>query len=140
MSLQPLSPLVTGGTVKAEIKLSGELDGRQYSPGYYKQTDASLAFRQVSSRHHHSNCHPFPPASPLLYMMLPVCLQEWDQAKARQDKALDNIEKGLGVLKGLGEAMGENLSQQDILLTEIDSKVLSTAGICKLASAVPCRA
>lgn len=44
-------------------------------------------------------------------------------AKARQDKALDNIEKGLGVLKGLGEAMGENLSQQDVLLTEIDSKV-----------------
>ena len=44
-------------------------------------------------------------------------------AKARQDKALDNIEKGLGVLKGLGEAMGENLSQQDVLLNEIDSKV-----------------
>ncbi len=43
-------------------------------------------------------------------------------AKVRQDKALDNIEKGLGVLKGLGEAMGENLGQQDVLLSEIDSK------------------
>ena len=28
------------------------------------------------------------------------------------------------MLKGLGEAMGENLTQQDVLLTEIDSKVL----------------
>ena len=28
------------------------------------------------------------------------------------------------MLKGLSEAMGENLSQQDVLLTEIDSKVL----------------
>lgn len=44
-------------------------------------------------------------------------------AKLRQDKALDNIEKGLVVLKGLGEAMGENLNQQDVLLTEIDSKM-----------------
>ena len=50
-------------------------------------------------------------------------LQEWEVAKIRQDKALDNIEKGLGVLKGLGEAMGENLGQQDVLLSEIDSKV-----------------
>ena len=31
------------------------------------------------------------------------------------------------MLKGLGEAMGENLSQQDVLLTEIDTKVLCTA-------------
>lgn len=50
-------------------------------------------------------------------------LQDWEAAKLRQDKALDNIEKGLGVLSGLGEAMGENLNQQDVLLTEIDSKV-----------------
>ena len=50
-------------------------------------------------------------------------LQDWEAAKVRQDKALDNIEKGLGVLKGLGQAMGDNLNQQDVLLTEIDSKV-----------------
>lgn len=50
------------------------------------------------------------------------CIQDWESAKVRQDKALDNIERGLGVLKGLGEAMGENLNQQDVLLTEIDSK------------------
>lgn len=50
-------------------------------------------------------------------------MQEWDTAKAKQDKALDNIEKGLGVLKGIGEAMGENLDQQDVLLREVDSKV-----------------
>lgn len=49
--------------------------------------------------------------------------KEWEVAKVRQDKALDNIEKGLGVLKGIGQAMGENLSQQDILLDEIGSKV-----------------
>ena len=58
-----------------------------------------------------------------LWVLIPEeCCQEWEEAKARQDKALDNIEKGLGVLKGLGQAMGENLSQQDILLTEIDTK------------------
>lgn len=50
-------------------------------------------------------------------------LQDWEAAQVRQDKALDNIEKGLGVLKGLGQAMGDNLNQQDVLLTEIDSKV-----------------
>ena len=43
----------------------------------------------------------------------------------RQDKALDNIEKGLVQLKGIGEAMGENLSQQDVLLAEIDQKVIA---------------
>lgn len=52
-------------------------------------------------------------------------VQEWESAKVRQDKALDNIEKGLGVLKGLGEAMGETLNQQDVLLQEIDTKVVS---------------
>jgi len=56
-----------------------------------------------------------------------MCLQEWEVAKIRQDKALDNIEKGLGVLKGLGEAMGENLGQQDVLLSEIDSKARSSS-------------
>ena len=59
----------------------------------------------------------------MLYLFTTTCdLQEWEVAKIRQDKALDNIEKGLGVLKGLGEAMGENLGQQDVLLSEIDSK------------------
>ena len=56
-------------------------------------------------------------------------LQEWEVAKIRQDKALDNIEKGLGVLKGLGEAMGENLGQQDVLLSEIDSKANRTISL-----------
>ena len=44
-------------------------------------------------------------------------------AKAKQDKALDNIEKGIGTLKGIGEAMGESLKQQDIVLNTIDDKV-----------------
>ena len=56
-------------------------------------------------------------------------MQDWEAAKIRQDKALDNIEKGLGVLKGLGQAMGDNLNQQDVLLTEIDSKVGLHAGM-----------
>ena len=30
------------------------------------------------------------------------------------------------MLKGLGEAMGENLGQQDVLLSEIDSKANCT--------------
>jgi predicted flap endonuclease-1-like 5' DNA nuclease len=49
--------------------------------------------------------------------------QEWEDAKKKQDKALDNIEKGLTTLKGIGEAMGESLNQQDVVLDTIDNKV-----------------
>lgn len=50
-------------------------------------------------------------------------MQEWEDAKRKQDKALDNIEKGISTLKGVGEAMGETLNQQDIVLDTIDEKV-----------------
>ena len=46
-------------------------------------------------------------------------------AKKRQDKALDHIEKGLTTLKGIGEAMGETMTQQGVLLDTIDEKVPS---------------
>ena len=44
-------------------------------------------------------------------------------AKKRQDKALDHIEKGLTTLKGIGEAMGETMTQQGVILDTIDEKV-----------------
>ena len=44
-------------------------------------------------------------------------------AKKRQDKALDNIEKGITTLKGIGEAMGDELRHQNVLADEIESKV-----------------
>jgi hypothetical protein len=50
-------------------------------------------------------------------------MQEWEDAKKKQDKALDRIEKGIGTLKGIGEAMGETLNQQDVVLDTIDDKV-----------------
>ncbi len=53
-------------------------------------------------------------------------MQEWEDAKRKQDKALDNIEKGIGTLKGIGEAMGESLNQQDVVLDTIDEKVTQT--------------
>ena len=52
-----------------------------------------------------------------------VLEQEWEDAKKKQDKALDSIEKGIGTLKGIGEAMGESLNQQDVVLDTIDEKV-----------------
>ena len=55
--------------------------------------------------------------------MVILPMQEWDDAKKKQDKALDSIEKGIGTLKGIGEAMGETLNQQDVVLDTIDDKV-----------------
>ena len=52
-----------------------------------------------------------------------VCLQDWQVAKKKQDLHLDNIEKGLSTLKGIGEAMGETLKTQDVLIDTIDTKV-----------------
>ena len=50
-------------------------------------------------------------------------LQDWQIAKNKQDQHLDNIEKGLSTLKGIGESMGEALKTQDVLLDTIDDKV-----------------
>ncbi len=50
-------------------------------------------------------------------------LQDWQVAKKKQDLHLDNIEKGLSTLKGIGEAMGETLKTQDVLIDTIDTKV-----------------
>lgn len=52
-------------------------------------------------------------------------LQEWEVAKTKQDKALDSIEKGITTLKGIGEAMGDELRHQNILVDEIESKVVT---------------
>lgn len=53
----------------------------------------------------------------------PPLLQDWQIAKNKQDQHLDNIEKGLSTLKGIGESMGEALKTQDVLLDTIDEKV-----------------
>lgn len=50
-------------------------------------------------------------------------LQEWDEAKARQDAQLDNIEAGVGQLKEIGAAMNEELQRHDILINEVDEKM-----------------
>ena len=52
-------------------------------------------------------------------------MQDWQVAKRKQDQHLDNIEKGLTTLKGIGEAMGEALKTQDVLIDTIDTKVCS---------------
>ena len=52
-----------------------------------------------------------------------VLIQDWEVAKTKQDKALDSIERGIGTLKGIGEAMGETLKQQDTVLDAVDDKV-----------------
>ncbi|KAK9865189.1 hypothetical protein WJX84_002251 [Apatococcus fuscideae] len=71
------------------------MDARQLDqPDYWKHTAETSAFRQ-----------------------------DWEVAKKRQDKALDHIEKGLSTLKGIGEAMGETLTQQGVVLDAIDEKV-----------------
>ena len=49
--------------------------------------------------------------------------QDWQVAKKKQDLHLDNIEKSLSTLKGIGEAMGETLKTQDVLIDTIDTKV-----------------
>ena len=60
---------------------------------------------------------------PASHVMAFCIMQDWEVAKKRQDKALDHIEKGLSTLKGIGEAMGETLTQQGVVLDAIDEKV-----------------
>lgn len=152
MYTQPLTPLGEKRKGKHEINVStADIDERQHSPGYYKQTEAAAAFRQARQLCLLiSQCNSDPEVElavqPFQYSTASCFkiagkgrtfqaylqsggfgLQDWESAKVRQDKALDNIEKGLGVLKGLGQAMGDNLNQQDVLLTEIDSKVYHCA-------------
>ena len=56
-------------------------------------------------------------------MLAWLCLQDFEAAKKRQDKALDNIEQGVATLKGIGEAMGETMAHQDVLIDSIDERV-----------------
>lgn len=50
-------------------------------------------------------------------------LQEWEISKGKQDKSLDNIERGLGTLGEMATAMGENLDHQDVLIDAVGEKV-----------------
>ncbi|KAK9800875.1 hypothetical protein WJX73_004063 [Symbiochloris irregularis] len=48
---------------------------------------------------------------------------ENEAAAKRTDKALDEVEKGIGTLKGIGEAIGETLKNQEGLLDAMEDKV-----------------
>jgi hypothetical protein len=50
-------------------------------------------------------------------------MQEWEVSKLKQDKALNNIERGLGTLGEMATAMGENLDHQDVLVDAVGEKV-----------------
>jgi len=50
-------------------------------------------------------------------------LQEFEEAKVRQDQQLESIETGLGHLKEIGAAMNEELQRHDILINEVDEKM-----------------
>ena len=56
-----------------------------------------------------------------------ACVQEWEVSKVKQDKALSNIERGLGTLGELATSMGENLDQQDVLVDAVGEKVRATS-------------
>ena len=43
--------------------------------------------------------------------------------KAKQDRSLENIERGLGVLGEAATAMGENVQHQDALVDAVTEKV-----------------
>lgn len=49
-------------------------------------------------------------------------MQEWDEAKARQDQQLESIETGLGHLKEIGAAMNDELQRHDILINEVGAR------------------
>lgn len=59
----------------------------------------------------------------VLYQVLSSPPQAWQASKARQDKQLDSIERGLETLRGLGEAMGDNLQGQEVLVNDVQDKV-----------------
>jgi hypothetical protein len=68
--------------------------GRVDADGYWAESEAATAFRS-----------------------------EFEASKARQDKVMDGIERGLGDLKEIGAAMGRALDEQYVLTAAIDDKV-----------------
>ena len=71
-----------------------DLDGRYQSADYYTHTDETRAFQA-----------------------------EAQDARERQDAQLEHIETGLGALKEIGGAMGEELARHDELISEVDDKM-----------------
>lgn len=96
----PRKPTRLGGTSRipagatASIELSGPDARAMNNPAYYQHSAESKAL-----------------------------VDDWQVAKKKQDLHLDNIEKGLSTLKGIGEAMGETLKTQDVLIDTIDTKM-----------------
>ena len=78
----------------------------------------------LSQAHHHQR-QGLPPEDwhCLAARHLPVSLQEATLAAKRQDKALDEIEKGVGTMMGLAEGYKDTLKQHDEMITDIDQKV-----------------
>ena len=108
-----------------EINVGSGIGHHADNADYYAHTSETRAFQQVG------------PSLLLscLYISISASLKSWEDqssmrrmqefetAKKRQDKALDNIEKGVATLKGIGEAMGETMAQQDVLIDAIDERV-----------------
>ncbi|KAL6780670.1 SYP71 [Auxenochlorella protothecoides x Auxenochlorella symbiontica] len=94
----PGRPLLGGGSVYApgsSITINPlKLDGRFQSAEHYQHTDQSKAF-----------------------------ISEAEQAERRQNQALERIENGLGTLKELGTAMGEEIQRHDVIIDEVNAKM-----------------
>ena len=83
------------GGARGEISVSPmDLDSRYQSADYYTHTDETRAFQA-----------------------------EAQEARERQDAQLEHIETGLGALKEIGGAMGEELARHDVLISEVDDKM-----------------
>jgi len=96
---RPMRPGAGASSSKAarggEVVIGG-LDGMSSydNPEYYAETEESSGFQRT-----------------------------WDDAKVKQDKVLDEIANGLSQLKGMGQAMAEELDRQDPLVNGIEDKI-----------------
>ena len=59
---------------------------------------------------------------------------EFEDAKQRQDQGLDEISKGLSVLKNLGGEMDDEIKRQTPILDVIDEKLDSTTAEMRTAN------
>ena len=111
-----------------------KLDSRMGTDGYYAQSEAATHFRKVRGgggggergRRWEGG------VAKVLRQLWPgashhgrpraVPCQEFEEAKVRQDKVLDDVERGVGELKDIGQAMGEALEQQYVLTAALEDK------------------
>lgn len=92
--LSPTKKAFAAGSLSSGAKPVLNIEARWHGEGYFDQTEESAKFRQ-----------------------------EWEISKGKQDKSLDNIERGLGTLGEMATAMGENLDHQDVLIDAVGEKM-----------------